>query len=309
MSDPLPRRLDLPPLAWSTLDRAGHRRVDPLWLEQAWRRGRVLVVEDGRALVDGDRLVLVGPDEAPEGERIFLGVDPAGTPHFAVAAPLADGPGRAAGAREVGHLLDSFEAGLLLSAVGMANWHARHRFSPATGEPTTSQKAGWELVTADGTQLWPRTDPAVIVLIHDGVPGEEGRCLLGSNAAWSRGRGGGIPRFSCLAGFVEPGESAEQTLAREVAEEVGIRLLDLHYVASQPWPYPGSLMLGFHALADPTEPLRLDPEEISDARWFTRAEIRAVIDGDPGAAFGVSMPSSIAHHLIRRWLDPPPADR
>jgi NAD+ diphosphatase len=143
----------------------------------------------------------------------------------------------------------------------------------------------------------------VIVLVHDGVPGEEGLCLLGSNAAWNRGRPGGLPRFSCLAGFVEPGESAEQTLAREVAEEVGVRLLDVHYVASQPWPYPGSLMLGFLALADPAQPLLLDPEEISDARWFTRAEIRAVVNGDPAATFGVAMPSSIAHHLIRRWLD------
>jgi NAD+ diphosphatase len=306
MADRLPRRLDLPPLARSTLDRAAQLRTDPVWLEEAWSRSRVLVIAEGKALVAGDRLLLVGPNDAPEGQRLFLGVDPDGTPHFAVVAPLpptkANDLARPYGIREVGHILTSFEAGLFMTAVAIANWHAGHGFSSGTGEPTTPGHGGWVRMGVDGTQLFPRTDPAIIVLVHDGVPGEEGLCLLGTNAAWNRGRAGDLPRYSCLAGFVEPGESAEQTLVREVAEEVGIHVSDLTYLASQPWPYPGSLMLGFHAIADPDEQLNPDPEEIADARWFTRTQVRAAVQGDPAAGFAVSMPSSIAHYLIRRWL-------
>jgi NAD+ diphosphatase len=304
--DQLPHRVVGPPLARSTLDRAGQLRADPVWLVEAWSRARVLIIDDGRALVAGDRLVFAAPDTAPEGERLFMGVDPAGVPYFAVVGSLprgrADDLARPFGIRDVGHILSSFEAGLLMTAVALANWHARHRYSPTTGQVTAVTSGGWVRVDPDGAEMWPRTDPAIIVLVHDGVPGEDGACLLGSNAAWSRGRGGDLPRFSCLAGFVEPGESAEQTLVREVAEEVGIHVTDLQYVASQPWPYPGSLMLGFHALADPDEPLNPDPSEISDARWFTRPEIRAAAAGDPDAGFGIANPSSIAHYLIMTWL-------
>ncbi len=306
MADHLPRRLDMPPLSRSTLDRAATLRTDPVWLEEAWSRAQVLVVEDGRALVAGDRLVLVSAADAPEGERLFLGVDADGTPHFAVMAPLpstkANDLARPQGIREVGHILTSFEAGLFMAAVAMANWHGGHRYAPATGEPTTPGNGGWVRTTPGGAQLWPRTDPAIIVLVHDGMPGEDGLCLLGSNASWSR-HAGSLPRYSCLAGFVEPGESAEQTLVREVAEEVGVYVRDLQYVASQPWPYPGSLMLGFLAVADPEAPLQVEPSEISDARWFSRAQIRVAVRHDPGATFAVAPPSSIAHFLIRRWLD------
>jgi NAD+ diphosphatase len=307
VTDQLPRRLELPPLSRSTLDRAAQLRTDTVWLDEAWARARILVIEGGKALVAGDRLVLLEADQAPDGQRLFLGVDPDGTPHFAVPASLpptrADDLVRPHGVREVGHILTSFEAGLLMTAVALANWHAGHGFSPATGQPSIPAQGGWIRATEDGAQMWPRTDPAIIVLVHDGVPGPEGVCLLGMNAAWSRGRAGDLPRFSCLAGFVEPGESAEQTLVREVAEEVGIHVSDLQYLASQPWPYPGSLMLGFHAVADPDEQLSPDPEEIADARWFTRSQIHAALRGDPGAGFATAMPSSIAHYLIRRWLD------
>jgi len=320
---------DGPPGPWSawarrarrsTLDRAAKLRTDPVWLAAAWQRSQVLVVDErGRALVAGDRLVLSRPDEAPDGDRLFLGVDTSGVPYFAVAADLppgrADdtgggpqGPGggenqvRPQGVREVGHALSSFEAGLLMTAVALVNWHARHRFSPATGRPTTVSDGGWVRVDETGAQMWPRTDPAVIVLIHDGEPGEDGMCLLGHNAAWTPPHAGAKPRYSCLAGFVEPGESAEQTAVREVAEEVGVQVRNLRYVASQPWPYPGSLMLGFHALADPDDQVTPDPTEIADARWFTRAEIRAAAAGDESAHFGIPMPASIAYYLIMAWL-------
>jgi NAD+ diphosphatase len=301
------RRGFTPPLARSTLDRAASLRTDEVWLAEAWQRSRVLVISDGRAMVAGDHLVLVPPDQAPDGQRLFLGVDQAGVPYFAVEAELpptrANDLARPFGIREVGHVLSALDSGLLMTAVALANWHARHRFSPVSGTPTTVKDAGWVRVDANGEQMWPRTDPAIIVLVHDGLSGEDGSCLLGSNAAWSRGRAGTMPRYSCLAGFVEPGESAEQTLVREVAEEVGVHVTDLHYVASQPWPYPGSLMLGFHAIADPDEQITTDPAEISDARWFTRSEIRLAVADDGQAGFGIPNQSSIAHFLIMKWLD------
>jgi NAD+ diphosphatase len=157
-------------------------------------------------------------------------------------------------------------------------------------------------------QLWPRTDPAMIVLVHDGRDGPQGRCLLGNNAAWPTERG--VRRYSCLAGFVEPGESAEAAVAREVGEEVGLSLARIDYQGSQAWPFPGSLMLGFFALADPELPLRLEPTEIAHARWFTRSEIAAVVAGDPvdsgdgsGSRVWLPPPASIARFLIARWLD------
>lgn len=282
-------------------------RSDPVWLAEAWLRAKVLVVRDGKALIAGDRLVLIPSADAPAGERLFLGVDRAGTPYFAVDAPLpntrADDLARPFGLREVGHVLNDLDAGLLMAAVALANWHSRHIYSPATGALTTVTDGGWVRADESGAQMWPRTDPAVIVLVHDGEPGEDGLCLLGTNVAWSRGRAGGLPRYSCLAGFVEPGESAELTVIREVAEEVGVQVHHLQYVASQPWPYPGSLMLGFHALANPDDQVTPDPTEIADARWFSRAQIRAAEAGDPEAAFGLPNPSSIAHFLILKWLN------
>ena len=301
-------RRPTPALSRSTLDRVAQVRTDEVWLAQAWQRSRVLVVDDGRALVAGDHLVLLSPEEAPPGERLFLGVDPAGVPYFAVLAELPPARpndlARPFGIREVGHVLSPLDAGLLMTAVALANWHKRHGYSPANGQLTSVRDGGWVRVDEAGQQMWPRTDPAVIVLVHDGVPGEDGACLLGSNAAWSRGRAGAMPRYSCLAGFVEPGESAEQTLVREVAEEVGVHVTDLRYIASQPWPYPGSLMLGFHAIADPDEQITVDPAEISDAQWFTRAQVRAAAEGN--AEFGIPFPSSIAHFLIMKWLDDDP---
>ncbi len=200
--------------------------------------------------------------------------------------------------REVGHTLTDLEGGLLTTAIALANWHARHRYSPVDGAPTTVAEAGWARLGEAGLS-WPRTDPAVIVLVHDGVPGEQGRCLLGHNVAWTRP--GWQRRYSCLAGFVEAGESAEAAVVREVAEEVGVPVTRLHYLGSQAWPYPGSLMLGFTALADPGEPVRVDETEISEARWFTRTEIRAAIEGERDD-FGLPMASSIALFLITEWL-------
>ncbi|MFJ8688088.1 NAD(+) diphosphatase [Micromonospora wenchangensis] len=306
-----------PPLARSTLDRAAHRRTDPQWLAQAWRRARVLVLDstrDGRALVraDANPPVLVLRDAAevgptPEAYQLFLGVEPDGVPVFAVDAPLPELPGtREANLREVGHLLDDRDAGIFTTALALVNWHLGHGWSPRSGHRTEVAEGGWSRVGADGHRMWPRTDPAMIVLVHDGVDGPDGRCLLGNNATWPRTPG--QRRFSCLAGYVEPGESAEAAVLREVREEVGVGVERITYAGSQAWPFPGSLMLGYLAEADPGEPVRVDPTEIAYARWFIRREIGAVLAGravDAGDGDRVILPppSSIALFLIHRWLD------
>ncbi|TDC82586.1 NAD(+) diphosphatase [Micromonospora sp. KC606] len=306
-----------PPLARSTLDRAAHRRTDREWLAQAWRRARVLVLDstrEGRALVRGGTnppaLVLRDAVElGPTGESsaLFLGVEPDGVPVFAVDAPLPALPGtREVSLREVGHLLSDRDAGLFTTALALVNWHLGHGWSPRTGHRTEVDEGGWSRVDAQGQRAWPRTDPAMIVLVHDGVDGPDGRCLLGNNATWPRTPG--ERRYSCLAGFVEPGESAEAAVLREVREEVGVAVERIVYAGSQSWPFPGSLMLGFLAEADPGVPVRLDPAEIAYARWFTRREIGAVLAGRPvdvggGDRMILPPPSSIALFLVHRWLD------
>ncbi|GGK00792.1 putative NADH pyrophosphatase/NUDIX hydrolase [Pilimelia anulata] len=317
------------PLGRSVIDRAAHHRGDPAWLTAAWARGRVVVVDTaaGVTLVDAaGALVLRDPagvsldaaealldaaaadpalvDPAARG-AYFLGVDGDGTPYFAVDAPLAAGPGqRLAGLRDLADRLPARDADLLVTALGVAHWHARHGHSAATGSPTRVRDGGWTRVDAAGAQSWPRTDPAVIMLVHDGGPGPGGRCLLAVNASWDDAA---VKRFSCLAGFVEPGESAESAVAREVAEEVGVPVGPITYVGSQPWPYPSSLMLGFLALADPAVPVREDPAEIALARWFTRAEVAAIRAGEErrlpgGARIAVTSNASISASLIDHWL-------
>ncbi|HEU4421010.1 MAG TPA: NAD(+) diphosphatase [Pilimelia sp.] len=315
---------DLPPLARGTVDRAAHLRRDADWLVAAWPGARVLVVDTagggltlvqdvtagaGNGTAAPVALALLPADRAPEvppGDRLFLGVDADGTAIFAVDARLPAVTGtRPASLREVGHLLSPRDAGVLVAGVALAYWHAGHRFSAATGEPTSVTEAGWVREDAAGGQIWPRTDPAVIVLVHDGVPGPQGRCLLGHSRAWAGQPG--VRRFSCLAGFVEPGESAEAAVAREVREEVGVVVEDIAYVHSQPWPFPGSLMLGFTAYADAGQPLRPDLTEIADARWFRRAEVAAAYAGEPvdlgdGVRLALPTHASIAAYLVGRWL-------
>jgi NAD+ diphosphatase len=303
-----------PPLARTALERAAHRRSDDAWQAEAWQRGKVLLIDiekGGRSLIreradGGTELVLVDAAEAPEGPHYFLGVDADDTPLFMIDTALPSASdARPANLRDVGHLLSARDAGLFVTAAALGNWHVSHLYSPRSGRPTKAIEAGWSRVDEDGRQMWPRTDPAMIVLVHDGVAGPEGRCLLGHNAAW--GHTGGVRRFSCLAGFVEPGESAEACVHREVTEEVGIRLRSLHYEGSQSWPFPGSLMLGYTAIADRSQQIVVDPAEIDEARWFTRAAVAEMlagehIDGETGAVMNLPMNSSIAYYLIEHWV-------
>ncbi|MDQ3733866.1 MAG: NAD(+) diphosphatase [Actinomycetota bacterium] len=198
------------------------------------------------------------------------------------------------GLRDLGAEVDDLDAGLLVQAIGLAQWHDRSKHCPLCGSVTELRDAGWvRHCPADGAEIFPRTDPAMIVLVHDGAD----RCVLGRQAVWPP------DRFSVLAGFVEPGESAEQAVAREVFEEVGLKLRDICYVTSQPWPLPQSLMLGFTARADGDQTLIVDQAELAEAAWFTRAEL---LDPDRVRP-KLPPPVSIAYQLITRWLGQPPA--
>ncbi|MFW6091518.1 MAG: NAD(+) diphosphatase [Actinomycetota bacterium] len=272
------------------VDRATERRRDAEWLAGAWRDGgtRVLVVADGRAPVRDGGLVLVPPAEAPTGDVFLLGVDGDGTAYFAV---RVDGPHPdpdAASLREAGRRLGDFDGALMAHAVALANWHAAHQHCSRCGAPTDVGEAGHvRRCPVDGSEHYPRTDPVVIVLVVD----ESDRCLLGHQSTWPEGR------FSTLAGFVEPGETPEQAVVREVHEETAVAVRSCTYAGSQPWPFPSSLMLGYYAQAAGTPP-RPDGEEISDARWFTREEL-----ADALQAGEVRLPPSVAisHRLIEGW--------
>lgn len=277
-----------PQLSRSVLDRAAHRRNDPAWLEQAWDRARVLVVDpqSGAARVTGEppRLEFVAAARAPAGDRLYLGGE--AEPYFAVAAPVVDG----VGLREAGPLLSDFDVGVLTEAVALVHFHTEHAFHAATGRPTRVDEGGW--ARRDGDKVtWPRTDPAVMVIITDGAD----RVLLANGTGWKP------DRYSCIAGFVEPGESAEAACHREVGEEVGVAITDLTYVASQPWPYPRSLMLAYQAVAEPDQDIVVQPGEIAAARWFTRTQLRAALAGEP-APLKTPPSISIARFLMERWV-------
>ena len=294
---------------------------------------RVLVVRGSKALgaviAESEesaelRLVFFAPsDEALHRvqirERLYLGksLDSAKTEHFvavvidtdsdldltgAVTPALASDEGREragvstpewADLRVWGHAMSERDTGLFTQALALANWHATHRFSPTTGESTEPTSAGWVRTTPSNRQLFPRTDVAVIVLVTD----DRDRILLGNNAMWEPNR------FSLLAGYVDPGESLEAAVEREVFEESGLQVDRAEYKGSQPWPFPASLMVGFVARvrADTdASALAPDGEEILSLRWFTREELRASLDDIvlPGR-------TSIARSLIEDWFGEP----
>jgi NAD+ diphosphatase len=285
-------------LARGEVDRSAHLRTDEAWLAQAWARPgtRVLVVGGGRALVraagDGAELVFTAPSQAPDGVRFLLGVAADGVAYFGVDGPLPEPSGegvRAAPLREAGPLLSDRDAGLMTHAVALANFHDSHHFCPRCGEPSEPVASGHaRRCTVEGTEEFPRSDPAMIVLVTD--PAD--RCLLARNAAWP------AHRVSILAGFVEAGESVEQAVAREVREEVGITVGQVRYLGSQPWPMPQSLMLGFRAEAAGSVEITVDADEIAEAAWYGREELTAAIaDG----TILLPPPVSIAHQIIQSW--------
>ncbi|MGV9193377.1 NAD(+) diphosphatase [Microbacterium sp. MC2] len=292
----------LPALARDGIDRAAGERSTPRLVERlrADPATRVLCVHGDRAplLADG-RLHTVAPgDVAGHAEWGFLGRTPEGDGVLVAACDVLADPPIAAerweALRAVGGDLAPVEAGLFVEALCLGRWLREAPFCPGCGQRLQVRNAGWsrtcEVCVAEH---FPRTDPAVIVAITS-ADGE--RLLLGQNALW-------VDRnmFSAFAGFVEAGESLESALVRELLEEAGVEVTDLRYQSSQSWPYPRSLMLGFYATARDEDAVRPDGEEIVATRWFTRAEIAAGLRGE--ADFRLPAASSIAHTLIRNWLD------
>jgi NAD+ diphosphatase len=191
--------------------------------------------------------------------------------------------------RVAGALLSDRDAGLFTHAVALANWHDSHTHCPRCGAPTVPAPAGHlTKCSVDGTEHFPRLDPAVIMLVLD----PDDRLLLARNALWPQGR------MSVVAGFVEPGESAEHAVAREVREETSIVVDQVRYLGSQPWPMPRSLMLGYEARARGGQQIVVDEEEIGEARWFTRGELLAAIEA---GELGIAPTTSIARRLIEYW--------
>jgi NAD+ diphosphatase len=298
---------DALPLSRSTIDRDAATRDVPGALEAAWAdpATRVAVLAQQRALLadGGDALALLPPDGLPDpvlllhlGRTTEEGDDPpAGTVVLGAVYDEPPFPGEWADLRLDGARLSARDTGLFAELLGLANWHRVSGFSPRTGEATVVGRGGWvrypapHTAESSGQHVFPRTDPAVIMGVVDGLD----RLLLARNGSWPEGR------VSVLAGFVEPGESFEMAVRREVLEEVGVRVGACEYLGSQPWPFPASVMVGFLARVEGDEPVPLMPDgiEIREARWWTREELGAAA----GSTIRLPGRTSIARAIIEHW--------
>jgi NAD+ diphosphatase len=283
------------------LDRAGLRRRDPDLVPSLLKdpSTRVLELSEGRAQVVGSGrdvvLLLRSPGEQDAFRlTVFLGQDGGGTTYLGVVGepPDPEGVAQWRTLREVGAVLPDRDAGLFATMKGLAGWHASHTHCPQCGAPTVPDQAGWiRRCTQDDSEHYPRTDPAVIMAVTDVAD----RLLLARSPHWPE------RRLSVLAGFVEPGESLEAAVAREVLEEVGVVVEHVRYLGNQPWPFPSSLMVGFTSRAlDPT--LHLDMDEIVEAVWVSREELQEMV---LAGRFGLSPTVSIARRIIEHWYGGP----
>jgi len=268
------------------LDRADDLRSDPDKIAALTRRddARELVWRDGiPAVADGGRL-----EWQPVGDAaLFLGFD-GEAPRFSALAEPATQPFAVMPLLAQMHEAD---APLFAAAMSLARWHSRHRFCANCGHATEIIRGGWSRsCPACSAEHFPRVDPVVIMLVE-----HDGKLLLGRQSHWPEGR------YSALAGFVEVGESVEAAVIREVKEEAGIDVGSVRYVASQPWPFPSSLMIACKAEASTPE-LKIDTTELEDARWFTRDEIQRAVDGSKDAPFGAPPRTAIARTLLEHWL-------
>jgi NAD+ diphosphatase len=285
----------------SVIDRADAVRSDPDKLAALtnWR-ARLLRLDGLAPLVAADGGLEWGTlaDADDAAELVFLGLGPDGRAAFAAVDPKLAGIGSTAPPDprlwQVMGLLSPPDLAVYGAAKALVDWHARHRFCARCGHATKLTKGGWQRNCTNEAcrgEHFPRVDPVTIMTIE-----YEGQLLLGRQPRFP------ARRYSALAGFVEPGETVEEAVAREISEEAGLVVRDVRYVASQPWPFPSSLMIACHAFAD-SEALTIDRTELDDARWFTRDDIVAAMRGDADAAFVAPPPFAIAHHLIRWWLN------
>ena len=291
----------VPPFTGMALDRASTERKDPEWVraQLAEPGSRVIAAgSDGLLVADGDapELVRLAVDNDEIAEPILLGLEGGDAVFGLDVEALAPDARRVAidghrfmSLREAGTEMAPAEAGLAAYVMAMLNWHRRHRFCANCGNPTDVVEGGYERrCPRCGAHHFPRTDPVVIMTVE-----YDDQLLLGRRTGWPEGR------LSVLAGFVSPGESAEEAVSREVQEESGIVARDPVFVASQPWPFPASLMLGFHAVSDGGEPRATDGE-LDEVHWLSRdAIVEAINGGDPGFQLPGSV--SIARFLIDRW--------
>ena len=297
---------NVPLLSRVGADRADELRTDVDAAIAGWAQAAVLRVDErnrvmiaGRQAVLGDAVKLA---DAPPENAVFLGRIDGGRHVWGIRAPLElpddpDADAEVLDLRRAGPIFDDVSAQLVATATALLNWHDNARFSPVDGTPTKSVKGGWARRNPlTGVEEFPRIDPAVICLVHDG--GE--RAVLARQRLWPE------RLFSLLAGFVEAGESFETCVAREIAEEIGLVVSEVRYLGSQPWPFPRSLMVGFHAIADPGQEFSFNDGEIVEAGWFTRDEVRdALAQGDWSSASQskLMLPGSIsiAREIIESW--------
>ncbi|MGW4214567.1 NAD(+) diphosphatase [Lentzea sp. NPDC004789] len=310
----------LPALSRTEIDRTEPLRGDEEKLAALWPKARMIVVDTrGRTLVAdrGTRLVdrpAVEFGDQPPVNAVLLG-EQDGVAWFAVLMPVEEDErvpvGRSWVApeltdepqwldlRQSGATLDDRSAGLFTTAAALFQWHRLGKYCAKCGARTVLEKSGWVSVCSGcEREEYPRTDAAVICLVHDGAD----QVLLARGPEWPEGR------FSVLAGFVEAGESLESCVEREIAEEVGVTVRDIRYLGSQPWPFPRSLMIGFEAVADPAEPLRPADGEIAEARWATRADVRKALE-EPGSVPGLGLAggASIAYRMLQSWSGAKPS--
>jgi NAD+ diphosphatase len=294
-----PFHAPLPPITGmafvgNPLDRADHIRSDAAALAaaRAHRAAKVLGFVDFNTSVGKDGLIWQPMEDVPQGaDIVFLGLAD-GAPRFAALWPKGSVlPGRPADARVIAATLPAQDSAIIGQGRAMLMWHAKHQHCAVCGAPTEMAKGGYARnCTAESCKAehFPRTDPVTIMLVI-----EDERCLLGRQPQFPKGM------YSALAGFLEPGETIEAAVRREVLEEAGVRVGQVRYVASQPWPFPSSLMIGCFAEAL-SHDITIDATELEDARWFSRADCQSAFNGN--GPFSVPPPLAIAHHLLKSWL-------
>ncbi len=298
---------NIPLLSRVGADRADQLRTDVEAAAAGWAKAVLLRVDARNQVLVADGRVVLGAAielaDQPPPEAVFLGRLDDGRHVWAIRGPLPTPVDTNAKAdvvdlRRGGQRLDDISAQLVSSATALLNWHDNARFSAVDGSPTKPVRHGWaRLNPLTGHEEFPRIDPAVICLVHDGGD----RVVLARQTVWPQ------RMFSLLAGFVEAGESFELCVVREIREEIGLTVRDVRYLGSQPWPFPRSLMVGFHAIADSTEPFSFNDGEIAEAAWFTRDEVRAALavgDWTSGSNSPLLLPGSIsiARQIIESWV-------
>ncbi|MGV0837496.1 NAD(+) diphosphatase [Mycolicibacterium thermoresistibile] len=308
MTDRAPLRLrNVPLLSRVGADRADVLRTDVEAATAGWHDALLLRVDQRNQVLIADGQVVLNQatdvGDKPPADAVFLGRLGDGRHVWAVRGTLQPPADRTdtevLDLRRTSHIFDDVSAQLVATATALLNWHDNARFSAVDGAPTKPANGGWSRVNViNGHEEFPRIDPAVICLVHDG----HDRAVLARQRLWPE------RLFSLVAGFVEAGESFESCVVREVAEELGLTVTDVEYLGSQPWPFPRSLMVGFHAIGDPEQPFSFNDGEIVEAAWFTRAEVRTALaagDWSSDSSSRLLLPGSIsiAREIIESWAE------